>query len=127
MRHRGREFENPHENTMPYSVTAYDNVFVLLKKDIEVSQFHKDRLHYDKVKDRHYFSGRIIEWIVTSESGLAITTYPKKHMIALVDHKDWTAYKTVKYDKIKEQKIMNIPHSHIDFITLDFNSFDWQK
>ena len=108
-----------------YSVIKYDNVFIVLK---DFNENYKAHILYSQKKQKYYLRGRIIEWLITTPDGqMAIRSYPLKGSISFVNNKDWKMFSTCKYDRAKEKLIMQVHYAWIDYIVLDFNSFDWKK
>lgn len=106
-----------------YSVNKYDNVFIVLKGYDEI---YKDRIFYSQKKQKYYLRGRIIEWELTTPDGqTTMRSYPRQGSLSFVNNKDWKMFSTCKYDK--EKLIMQVHYAWIDYIVLDFNSFDWKK
>jgi hypothetical protein len=110
------EREKETGNTDVYDITQYEKVFILLGKGSTLVESQAEKVHYDKTKNRYYFSGRILP-----------KTLARYLSIPFIDEGDIKNYLKETKDHLKQKYIIYIPYSHIDFITLDFNSLDWKK
>ncbi len=112
------------DHSQAYDITRYDRVFILLHPLSEKIKEHADKVHYDKSKNRYYLSGRIIRY---KYADVPRSNYPVYHSIAFVNEPDVSNYLKETDTRKKTSYILNVFYAEIEFITLDFNSYDWKK
>ncbi len=124
MRERRYREDSIYGKLEPYKITAYEQVYVVMKGFEET---YKHRIRFSASKRKYFLTGKVIEWMILSEGGQYIRSYPTNQCISLVDHRDMHMFSTCQYQKAKEKLILNIPYDLIEYILLDFNSYDWKK
>lgn len=107
-----------------YDITEYDNVWIVLKG---YNEAWAKRIMWSESKQKYILRGKIIKWLIESDGGQhVVRSYPLRGSISFVDHRDWQQYSTSKWDKAREQVILNLHFSWISHIVLDFDSLDWK-
>lgn len=99
-----------------YDLTKYDSVFVILKPGAEKHESYKGSVKYDKSRKKYFIPGRIP----------GLIGYPKPEKLPIVLEPIMEEFKKRKKAVEKQDLILNIHFSHIDFITLEFDSLDWK-
>jgi hypothetical protein len=99
----------------PYNILNYDQVFILLKERID-KEHYQGYLKLDPNRKKYFLSGRLVKQNNLNTS--SITFLPEKN---------YKVYKTAKKAIERERLLLKVFYSHIDFITLSFDSFDWKK
>ncbi len=99
----------------PYNVLNYDQVFILLKDGIGREQY-QGYVKLDRTRNKYFLSGRFVKQKNFNTSS-----------VRLLPEKNYKAYKDTKRAIDQEKLTVNVFFSHIDFITLPFDNFDWKK
>lgn len=99
----------------PYNLLNYDQVFILLKDGVG-REVYQGYVKLDRVRKKYFLSGRF----VTQKNF-------KMSSVRFLPEKNYKAYKLASKEIEQERLVVNVSFSHIDFITLPFDSFDWKK
>ncbi|MBO9702656.1 MAG: hypothetical protein J7604_20760 [Sporocytophaga sp.] len=102
------------ESKDPYSVLNYDQVFILLKDGVGKEEY-QGYVKLDRIRKKYFLSGRFVKQMNFKMSSLRF-----------LPEKNFKAYKETKRAIDQERLTLNVSFSHIDFITLPFDSFDWK-
>jgi len=112
---------------LAYDFVNYDEVYVILKPTAKIISECSEKLKFDKVKNKYFLIGRLVKKERKRLDPPGIVRFPKFRAIAFVHFSDVSAYnKTTKEEK-REEYIINIHFSDIEFISVAFDSFDWKK
>ncbi|MCR6641696.1 MAG: hypothetical protein NVV82_22570 [Sporocytophaga sp.] len=99
----------------PCNVLNYDLVYILLKDGVGREQY-EGYVKLDRSRKKYFLSGRLVKQKNFNTSS-----------VRFLPEKNYKAFKEAKRAIDQEPLIVNVFFSHIDFITLPFDSFDWKK
>ena len=112
---------------LAYDFINYDEVYVILKPTAKIITEYPEKLKFDKVKNKYFLLGKLVKMERKRAAPPGIVRFPKFRAIAFVHSSDVATYnKTIKEEK-REEYIINIQFSDIEFISVVFDSFDWKK
>jgi hypothetical protein len=100
----------------PYQLTDYDSVYIILKPSAENHEGYKGLVKFDKSRKKYFFSGKVIQ-----------DETKNRNAFPFVPEKNIEAFKKAKKLVDKQQYLVFILFGHIDYVTLQFDSFDWMR
>jgi hypothetical protein len=87
-----------------------------LKEASQKHEGYKSFVKFDKIRKKYFLSGKIIQ-----------EEKPKSHAFTFVPEKNIELFKKAKKQIDKQEYLIFVLFGHIDYITSQFDSFDWMR